>query len=182
MHLLLRTLLHIFVLSWRGPRVGFWEPSSVAMRVLPTDLDLSMHVNNGMYFSLMDLGRLGHLARSGMWGRMRRRGWSPVAGAETIAFRKSLKLWQRYSIETQIIGVDDKAIYFEHRMVADGEIYARAHVATRLVGKHGAVSNGEIFAVAGRPPADLVLPAWIHHWRENNALPGARRTAPHSWL
>ncbi len=132
--------------------------------------------------SLMDLGRLGHLARSGMWGTIRRKGWSPVAGAESIAFRKSLKLGQRYSIGTHVVGVDDKAIYFEHPMVADGEIYARAHVATRLVGKHRPVSNEEIFAMAGPPPADLVLPDWIRQWREGNALPGSRRPAPHSWV
>ncbi|MBG0740789.1 thioesterase family protein [Paeniglutamicibacter antarcticus] len=181
MHLLLRTLFHILVLSGRRPKVDFWGPSSVSLRVLPTDLDLAMHVNNGMYFSLMDLGRLGHLARSGLWAKMRTRGWKPVAGAETIAFRRSLKLWQHYMLETKIVGVDEKAIYFEHRMVSDGGIYARAYVATRLVGRNGPVSNAEIFAEVGQPPADLVLPDWIHQWREANALPGARRPAPHAW-
>ena len=33
----------------------------------------------------------------------------------------------------------------------------------------------------GAPPADLELPEWIHEWRESNALPGARRSAPHVW-
>ncbi len=105
------------------------------------------HVNNGMYLSLMDLGRFD----------------------------------LQYTIETRILGVDDKAIYFEQRIVADGEIYARAYVATRLVTKRGPVGNPEIFAEVGQPPVDLVLPEWIQEWRESNGLPGSRRSAPHAW-
>lgn len=180
MHLLLRTLLHLF-LSSRRPRLSIWGVSSRPMRVLVTDVDINMHINNGMYFSLMDIGRFDLLVRSGAWKSARRKGWNPVVSAETISFRKSLKLGQRYTMESRIIGYDDKALYFEQRMVADGEIYARAYIATRLVSKSGPVSNEDIFAEVGQPPADLQLPDWIHGWREANALPGARRPAVHAW-
>ena len=180
MHLLLRTLL-LLLTSRRRPALNVWGQSSLPLRVLPTDIDIAMHVNNGMYFSLMDLGRFDLMVRSRVWSRMRRRGWSPVAAGETISFRKSLRLGQRYSIETRIIGLDDRAVYFEQRMVADGEIYARAFIATRLVSAGGPVENEEILKEFGLPPADLVLPDWIHQWRLNNALPGSRRPAPHFW-
>jgi YbgC/YbaW family acyl-CoA thioester hydrolase len=181
MHLLLRTLLLLFTSS-RRPPLSVWDASSLPLRVLPTDVDIAVHVNNGMYFSLMDLGRFDLMVRSGVFKKMRRRGWSPVAAGETISFRKSLQLWQRYTIETRIVGLDAKAIYFEQRMVADGEIYARAHIATRLVSKGRPVSQEEIIAEFGEPPVGLELPEWIHEWRENNALPGARRPAPHAWV
>jgi YbgC/YbaW family acyl-CoA thioester hydrolase len=182
MHLLLRTLLRLFA-SRRRPRLSLWGESSLPTRVLLTDLDVAGHINNGMYFSLMDLGRFDLMVRSGAWDRMRARKWNPVVSAETIAFRKSLTLGQRYSIESRIIGVDERAIYFEQRMVSNGEIHARAYIATRLVNRAGRpVSNEEIFTEVGAPPADLVLPAWLHDWRESNALPGANRPAVHSWL
>lgn len=180
MHLLLRTLLMLFTSAKRRP-LSVWDSSSVTLRVLPTDIDIAMHVNNGMYFSLMDLGRFDLLVRSGTWQKMRRRGWTPVAAGETIAFRRSLQLWQRYTIETRIIGLDAKAIYFEQRMVVEGEIYARAYIATRLVSKGGPVTQAEILAEFGQPPAGLELPEWIHGWRQDTALPGARRPAPHAW-
>jgi acyl-CoA thioesterase FadM len=180
MHLLLRTLL-LLLTSRRRPKLGVWGQSSLPLRVLPTDIDIAMHVNNGMYFSLMDLGRFDLMVRSGVWAMMRRLGWTPVAAGETISFRKSLRLGQHYSIETRIIGLDDRAVYFEQRMVSGGEIYARAFIATRLVSAQGPVGNAEILAQFGRPPADLVLPEWIHEWRLNNALPSTRRPAPHSW-
>lgn len=180
MHLLLRTLL-LLVRSSRRPELGVWDASSLPARVLPTDIDIAMHVNNGMYLSLMDLGRFDLMVRSGVWTRMRRRGWGPVVASETITFRKSLQLWQQYSIETRIIGLDTKAIYFEQRMVADGEIYASAFIATRLVAKGKPVSLDDIMQEFGTPPADLALPSWIQPWRTESALPGARVPAPHTW-
>lgn len=180
MHLIFRTLL-LLLLPKRGNVISIWGESSLPLRVLPTDIDIAMHVNNGMYFSLMDLGRFDLMLRSRVWKAMRRKGWSPVASGETISFRKSLQLGQRYTIETKIIGFDERAIYFEQRMVSGGEIYARAFIATRLVSSQGPVNNADIFAVFGEPPADLVLPEWIHEWRLNNALPSTRRPAPQLW-
>jgi hypothetical protein len=66
-------------------------------------------------------------------------------------------------------------------MVVDGEVYARAYIATRLLSKGQPVSQADILREFGTPPADLELPGWIHEWRESNALPGARRPAPHAW-
>jgi hypothetical protein len=129
----------------------------------------------------MDLGRFDLMKRSGVWARMRELKWRPVVGAETIAFRKSVKLWQCHNIEPRIIGLDAKAVYFEQRMVAGGEIYARAFVATRLVSADGPVCNERIIEEFGTPPPAPELPAWLHGWRVNNALPGSRRPAPHRW-
>lgn len=182
MHLIFRTLLLLLTARRRRPKLNIFDTSSLPMRVLPTDLDIANHVNNGMYLSLMDLGRFDLMIRSGFWAKMRHNGWSPVVSNETISFRKSLAPWQRYTIETRIIGFDERAIYFEQRMVADGEIYASAFIATRMVSKQGPVTNEEIFEAAGqRPPVDMVLPEWIAEWRGNVALPGARRPAPHAW-
>lgn len=180
MHLIFRTLLQLF-LARRRPALSVWDPSSVALRVLVTDIDIAMHMNNGMYFSVFDLGRFDLMVRSGVRQQMRRRRWTPVAAGETISFRKSLQLNQRYTIETRIIGLDERAIYFEQRAVTNGEIYARAVIATRLVSPSGPVSNTEIIAAFGAPPEDVVLPEWIHEWRLNNALPSTRRPAPHAW-
>lgn len=182
MHLLLRTLLVLFR-SRRRSKLGLFDSSSLPMRVQLTDIDIAMHLNNGMYLSLMDLGRFDLLVRAGIWDVMRKRGWSPVVNNETISFRKSLQLHQRYTIESRILGFDDRAIFIEQHMVADGEIYASAVIATRLLSKAGPVSNEEIFeAVGTRPPADLVLPGWIHDWRASVALPSTRRPAPHTWM
>ena len=88
MHLLLRTLLVLFR-SRRRPKLDFFDSSTLPMRVLPTDIDIAMHVNNGMYFSLMDLGRFDLMIRSGFWATMRRRGWNPEIGRASCRERVS---------------------------------------------------------------------------------------------
>lgn len=180
MHLFIRTFFHVLV-SLRRRRATLWAESTLSMRVWPTDVDMALHINNGMYFSLMDLGRIDLMLRSRSWQRMLRRGWSMVVSMETITFRKSLKLWQRYSMETRIVGMDGRAMYFEQRMVSDGEIYATAMVAVRFVAKGAAVGPEQVLAEFGTPPAELVLPEWIHQWRMDTSLPSTRRPAPHEW-
>lgn len=60
-------------------------------------------------------------------------------------------------------------------------LYARAYIATRLVTKAGPVGLEDIFSEFGAPPADLVLPEWLHEWRASSALPGSRTPASHLW-
>ena len=185
MHVILRTLL-VLLKARRRPRLSVWDTASLPLRALPTDIDFAMIVNNGMYFSLMDLGRFDLLARSGFWDLMRRRRWTPVVQSEQIAFRKSIRLWQQFSIETRIMGVDEKCIWIEQRFVRDGEVYARAYLATRFVDAGGAVDLQDIIDAVrdelGQPlPEDRTVPEWLHEWRGNVALPGSRRPAPHLW-
>lgn len=153
------------------------------MRATLTDIDWAGHINNGMYFSIFDLGRFDLMFRSGVWQKIRQNKWVPVVQAETITFRKSVKLGTRFTQETLLLGADEKCIYFEQRIVVKGEIYARGYVATRMVSKKGPVPNAQIFAAAGvTPPAAGQIPAWMTQWREDTALPGARKSAPHRWL
>lgn len=151
------------------------------MRVWPSDVDVALHLNNGMYFSLLDLGRIDLMMRGGAWQKMLRRRWSHVVSAETIAFRKSLNLWQRYSMETRLIGTDEHSFYFEQRMVASGEIYARAIVCMRFVAKNRAVPMEQALAAFGLNPQSREVPQWVHEWREANALPSTRKPALHQW-
>ena len=122
------------------------------IRVLPTDIDLLRHMNNGRYLSLFDLGRWDLLTRSGLVEAMTKQGWYAVVAAETITFRRSLELGQRFDLETRMIGHDDRAVYLEHRALVRGEIYARAIIRARILRRTGGtVPHDELFAAVGRP-------------------------------
>ena len=181
MHVLIRLLL-LLATAGRRPKLSLFDTSTVHMRALLTDIDVAGHINNGMYFSLFDLGRFDLMVRAGVWDMMKKNKWTPVVQAETITFRKSVKFNQKVTQETRVLGMDEKCIYFEQRMVVDKEIYVQATIATRLVSRNGALSNAEILAAAGvQEPEDLVLPQWVQPWREETALPGTRKPAPHLW-
>ncbi|TMH75049.1 MAG: acyl-CoA thioesterase, partial [Betaproteobacteria bacterium] len=55
MNLYFRLLITILK-ALRAPRVTPGDTVELALRVLPTDLDLNGHMNNGRYLTLVDLG------------------------------------------------------------------------------------------------------------------------------
>lgn len=179
--MLLRTILTL-LRARRRPPLDIHDVGRMTMRVLPNDLDVQRHINNGVYLSLMDLGRLDLLVRTGGWKRMRDFGCYPVIASETITFRKSLQLWQRYTLETRIAGYDEKAVYIEQRFVVNGEIYAQAHLRGRfLKNAGGVVSVTELAKVLEIAMDALVLPGWVDRWARDVALPSTRADAPSVW-
>lgn len=176
-----RTIFY-FLRSRRASRLGVHDVGRVTLRVLPTDLDTLRHVNNGIYLSLMDLGRTDLLIRSGIYATFSKLGYYPVISSETITFRRSLQPWQRVILETRIVGYDAKAVFVEQRFVVDGEIFATGFVRARFLKKSGGtVSMDELVAAVGIDPADIPLPEWLGRWSEDVALPPSRAAAPSHW-
>ncbi|MFT4156463.1 MAG: acyl-CoA thioesterase [Microbacterium sp.] len=185
MNVIWRTLLVIFGARRRLRQGKPLEPTAVGtirVTTLPTDLDILRHMNNGRYLSLFDLGRWDQLIRTGLFDAMKERGWYAVVSSETITFRKSLQLWQRFDVQSRFIGHDDKSLFMEHRAVVDGEIYARAIIRARMLRRTGGtVSNEELFAAVGRPDGVPEIDDWVHEWAAASALPPVRMSAPSLW-
>ncbi|WP_159603492.1 thioesterase family protein [Agromyces humi] len=186
MHMFFRTLLHVLFLSRRKPDLGHYDVARTNFITLPTDLDINRHMNNGVYFSIMDVARFDMLVRNGVWGAFRAKGWYPVVASETITFRKSLSLWQRFTIESKLVGYDDKAVYMEQRFVRPGpdgeaEVYAQGFIRARFLRKTGGtVPVSELIAEFGAIEGQGI-PEWIERWGADVALPATRAKAPSLW-
>jgi acyl-CoA thioesterase FadM len=180
-----RTLLHTLISKF-GPRLGHYGVARTRFITLPTDQDILRHMNNGVYLSIMDIARFDMLQRNGVWKVFQENDWYPVVVSETISFRKSLQIWQKFTIESRILGFDEKAVYVEQRFVrpdAGGrsEIYAQGFIRGRFLKRGGGVvSIEELTATVGSPPAEPV-PEWLLNWSADVALPGTRAAAPSVW-
>jgi acyl-CoA thioesterase FadM len=169
MNLFLRLLLLLLTSRFR-PRCDVLGPARKRFIVWPPDLDVLLHVNNGVYLSMLDVARVDLLLRSGAAATLRRHGFYPVVAAETIRFRRSLQLFQVFEIETAIIGWDDKAFLIEHRFWRGAELVAEAVIRARFLRrKGGTVSCRELLEALGRPIVSPALPAWIDAWNRENA-------------
>lgn len=91
--------------------------SELAFRVLPNDLDTNFHMNNGRYLTLMDLGRLDLVLRTGLLRVMARRKCIPVLSAVKIRYRLPLALFQKYKLRTRVVCWDDKWVFMEQRFI-----------------------------------------------------------------
>ncbi len=179
--MIFRTMLHA-LLSRFGRRLGHWDVATTRFRVLPTDLDILKHMNNGVYLSIADIGRFDLLTRNGVWAIFGQRGWYPVVASETISFRKSLELWQRFVVESRILGFDEKAVYLEQRFVVNGEIYTQAFIRARFLKRGGGVVTiAELLDAVGPSPSENPVPEWLLQWGVDAALPSTRADAPSVW-
>lgn len=164
----------------RAPRLAYDEVAATPFRVGLADLDVLRHMNNGRYLTCMDLGRLDLMQRAGIWREFKRRGWYPVVVAQTITYRRSLELGQRFAIESAMLGFDERAAYLEQRFVSGGEIVARAFVRARMLKRGGGrVSVAELHEAFPRLPDRL--PESILAWAEGSALPTVHEEAPSVW-
>lgn len=140
MHMLLRTLWLMLIRKYLK-KSSIYEKTSFEMRVLPVDLDLLMHVNNGMYFSYMDFGRWNMIFSNGIYDLARSRGWYSVVAGETIRFKRSLKLWDKFSIETEVLGNDEKYFFISQNFFLKGELMATGLVKVRFLKLTGGTVN-----------------------------------------
>ena len=107
------------------------DRSVLTFRVWPLDLDPSLHMNNGRYLTIMDIGRLDLLARSGLLRAVVRHKWTPIASTISIRYRRELRLFTRFRLETGLLTWDDASVVMEQLFLIDGgerdgQIAARA--------------------------------------------------------
>ena len=176
-------ILYVLI-SWRTrPKVRIDEVSRITLRVWPSDLDIYNHMNNGIFLTLMDIGRFDQGLRSGFWQQWNKKGWFPIVVNSTISYRKALLPWQKFTIETKVIGWDDVAYFIEQRFVRDGEIYARAIMRGRFLKRSwGTLTPQEVMEGSGGWPGERPqLPKWVEHWAKECQLPKGKEPAPSLW-
>ncbi|WP_253705489.1 thioesterase family protein [Brachybacterium sp. P6-10-X1] len=107
MNLYFRLLVFMIRVRFRS-RPSLWDTSRVRFRVNPSDLDVMRHMNNGRYLTLMDLGRMDLMLRSRFWRRITEQGWYPVVAGQSITYRRSFQLWERFDLASRVLGHDDR--------------------------------------------------------------------------
>ena len=168
-------LLHLWLIGRRRPPVSVLGPVRTPFRVWPTDLDLLRHVNNGVYLTIMDIGRLDLLARAGVAPRLSAKGWYPVVVAETITFKRSLTLFQRFDIVTRVLGWDDRSMYLQQDFVRGTTLVASGVIRGRFLGRDGArITPEQVVALADEHVERPELPAWVLAWAEATEIRSAQ--------
>jgi len=169
MNLIFR-LLSILLLARVRTRVSVIGPCLTPFRCWPTDLDVLGHMNNGKYFSIMDLARVDLMIRAGLYKKLRKMGWYPVVVAETLRFRKSLQPFERFMIETTILGWDEKAFIAQQRFLRSQECVAEGVIRARFLKRSGgSVTPNEVMALAGAAMQPAPLPDWVLAWNSRQA-------------
>jgi acyl-CoA thioesterase FadM len=129
-------MLYVLILSLFRERLDAGNlVSRLGLRVLPNDLDINFHMNNGRYLTLCDLNRVDLFARSGLLKAMFKRNWLPVIAEHTMTCKKPLGMFEHFDVTLKVTHWDEKYFYMKHtfsknkRIVAEGTsagcVYAR---------------------------------------------------------
>lgn len=167
---LIRTLL----VALLRPRLGILDESVTSFRVWPNDLDLNLHMNNGRYLTIMDLGRVDLIVRVGLLRLLVRRRWVPVVGMATIRFRKSLRPFRKYRLTTRVVCWDDKWTYLEQRFEAGGEILAQAYVKTVFRAGKRTLRSREVLRALDQEQRSPPMPSAIEALKLAEGLTGEK--------
>lgn len=163
MNLFVRLLL-LLASFRRKRRLGVLDTSVIGLRVFPNDLDVYGHMNNGRYLTLMDLGRFDLIARSGMGRIAAERRWNPLVASVSIRYKKSLKLFQSFELQTRIAAWDAQWFILEQKFVFRDRVVAHAWVRGLFYGPDGKVHTAAVLSELGvtqpSPPVPEPLRTW----------------------
>lgn len=176
MNLIFR-LIRITILSLLRSRLHPLDPSSLQFRAWPLDLDINVHMTNSRYFALMDLGRTELIIRNGIAKQMLKRKWQPVVSGSTMRFKRAIKPFQKFSLETQAMYWDEKGFYLEQRFVSKGRTLALGVVKAVFVGPDGIIPPDEVCRLVGVDQASPSMPDWLSGWPDMESAIEARLAA-----
>jgi acyl-CoA thioesterase FadM len=119
----------------------------------------------------MDQGRADLMLRSGLWRAILKHGWTPVVSAAKIRFRRELRVFQPFRLETRILCWAEGWIVMEHRVISAGRkgeiVNAIALVRAGLYDRKARAFVpmdrllGELYQTAVSPPPSPEVAAFL---------------------
>jgi acyl-CoA thioesterase FadM len=151
-------LIWLFVIGRSRAKLGLLDACVTPFRVWPSDLDALRHMNNGKYFSIMDLARIDLLQRSGVAARFRHAKLFPIVTKSCMRYRRSLTLWQPFTIETAFVAANETEFFVSQRFMRNSKCVAYGMNQGRMMhAKRGSIATAETLEIAGSPVITLPL-------------------------
>ncbi len=125
--------------------------NEIHTRVYPNDLDLNLHMNNGRYLTICDLGRMDLFVRSGLASVMIKEKWMPIVADVTMTFIKPLYVFNKIRVVSEVTHWDDKFFYSIHT-IYKGDLKVSEGTSKSLVvsKKTGRITPDEVIKVVNK--------------------------------
>lgn len=140
-------MIYLLVASFSKPRLPVENPgNSLTLRVLPNDLDINMHMNNGRYLTICDLSRVDMFIRSGLAKTMIQEKWMPIISEHTMKYKRPLGLFKKYDVKMEVSHWDEKSFYMLHTFWVGEKLVAEGTSTGVILGKSGVVPPVDVMA------------------------------------
>ena len=157
-------LFWTFLRAWHLPNLRISDTLERQLTVLPNDLDINGHMNNGRYLTIVDLALLEYFARIGAVKQIVKNGWRPMSGGAFITYRRALMPFARYTLRFKRSASNDHWNFMRFEFVRSGKVCAAGYFKGAMVGKDGFVSNQTVYASIGLSLEQTPLPPELENW------------------
>ncbi len=136
--------------------------SCLRRRVLLSESDLNMHMNQAAYAKVAEYGRADWVLRSGLFARLWKSRCKPVVAEQRLVYRRELKPGQHYSIDTRATGFDGRLLQIDSVLLVEDRVHAVVDAKLITIGPDGVLD-----ADAARELASPFItgPLHIEDWR-----------------
>lgn len=150
----------------RPPTHSLFDTVSMEFRVRLFDIDLNMHLNNAKYLKYMDRCRLEHAVSTGLLDKLIHARCAAVVANTEIAYVREIRPYQYFTVDTRILGWDDKYVYYDQRFISKDRLHT--HALLRVVHMYGgkAISPQAVQEITGLNMQSPVLPEYVEQWRK----------------
>jgi acyl-CoA thioesterase FadM len=148
------------------PPLGILDEDPLQMRVWPNDIDFNLHMNNALYLSMMDFGRIHLLARTRILSHVISSRWTPLVGAVWMTYRRSLPLFARFTLSSRMVCWDERWFYIEQTFTTDAGLAAVGWVKGALRSPAGIVEPQEVLEAVSPGAVSPPMPDSISAWNE----------------
>ena len=154
-------LIYLFLTSPFKSKKNLLDSVSLSGGVMLNDIDINLHVNNGRFLTLADLGRIDFLIRTNFMAVMIKNKWKPIIAGVDSYYLKPLSPFKIYTQTTTLLCWDDKWGYFEHKFKSGNKVVAIIYVKGLFVGPLGRISVEEIAKTLGVTQGSPDMPEFI---------------------
>lgn len=133
---------------------------------LPWDLDPFNELNNGRTLTFYDLGRIPAGRRLGLDRALKAQGWGLAVAGASVRYRKRIKLWDRFEMQTRYIGWDNRFLYTEQSLWKGADCANQILLRSAVTSAAGIVDPGRLMAAMGQLGASPQMPGWALAWIE----------------
>lgn len=162
-------LITTSVKSMRSEKLDVFDVSETTFRARPWDLDLFMEVNNGRLLTLYDLGRFDLGIRIGLMSILKKNKWGLVVAGSSTRYRRRVRMFDKVTMRTQVIGLDEKWIYIAQSIWIKGQPSSSALLRTGVTAKGKVIPSAEVAEAFGTGEWNIEMPAWVQAWIDADA-------------
>lgn len=163
-------MLKLFARKKSRSKLEIGDESVLNMRVQFSDIDPFMELNNGRHLTMMDFGRFDIAMRTGLLSVAKKEGWSFTIAGASVRFRHRLKLMQKYTLHSQVVGYDEKWFYFHQKTIRHGKTHSAALIRAAVTSRKGIVNPKEVLAAMGYENLSYSVPDWVAAWAKADEL------------